>query len=159
MLVCLFLCCFVCFRSGAHLNAKLFYKKKIATAIQSFRLRNSKKITTVKRNFSARVLVMRIGPGEAISGRINLYRIIFVSRNNYTSSTGPLLATTPRVRSSIPSHFDQRSSIPQIVELVTALLHYFQATASLSTAKETALGDTLTQSANAAVLRKDRCKQ
>ena len=34
-----------------------------------------------------------------------------------------------------------------------ALLRYFQATASLPTAKETALGDTMTQSANAAVLR------
>ena len=150
---------FCLFPFGCTPKCKIILQKKIATAIQSFRLRNSKKITTVKRNFSARVLVMRIGPGEAISGRINLYRIIFVSRNNYTSSTGPLLATTPRVRSSVPSHFDQRSSIPQIVELVTALLHYFQATASLSTAKETALGDTLTQSANAAVLRKDRCKQ
>ena len=34
-----------------------------------------------------------------------------------------------------------------------ALLHYFQVTASLPTAKETALGDTVTQSANATVLR------
>ena len=35
-----------------------------------------------------------------------------------------------------------------------ALLRYFQVTAALPTAKETALGDTMTQSANAAVLRK-----
>lgn len=33
-----------------------------------------------------------------------------------------------------------------------ALLHYFQSTASLPTANETALGDTVTKSANAAVL-------
>ena len=36
---------------------------------------------------------------------------------------------------------------------VMALLRYFQVTASLPTAEETALGDTVTQSANAAVLR------
>ena len=35
-----------------------------------------------------------------------------------------------------------------------ALLRYFQATTSLPTAKEMALGDTVTQSANAAVLHK-----
>jgi len=34
-----------------------------------------------------------------------------------------------------------------------ALLHYFQGTVSLPTTKETALGDTMTQLANAAVLR------
>ena len=59
---------------------------------------------------------------------------------------------------SVPLHFDQRSSTPQIVELVLALLPYFKA-ASLLTAKEMALGDTVTQSANAAVLCEDRCKQ
>ena len=35
-----------------------------------------------------------------------------------------------------------------------ALLHYFQVTASLPTAEDMTLGDTVTQSANAAVLRK-----
>ena len=34
-----------------------------------------------------------------------------------------------------------------------ALLRYFQVTASLPTAEDTTLGDTVTQSANAAVLR------
>lgn len=34
---------------------------------------------------------------------------------------------------------DQRSSTPQIVKLVMALLHYLQATVSLPTAKEMAL--------------------
>ena len=50
-------------------------------------------------------------------------------------------------------------SVLQIVELVMALLRYFQATVSLPTAKETALDDTLTQSANAAVPCEDRCKR
>ena len=49
----------------------------------------------------------------------------------------PLPAATQRVRSGVPSHFDQCSSIPQIVKLVMALL---QAMVSLPTAKETTLG-------------------
>ena len=36
-------------------------------------------------------------------------------------------------------HLNQRSSTPQIVMLVMALLHYFQSMASLPTAKETTL--------------------
>ena len=45
------------------------------------------------------------------------------------------------------------------VELVMALLRYFQAQASLPTAEETALGDTVIQSANAAVLREVQVKR
>ena len=40
-------------------------------------------------------------------------------------------------------HFNQLSSTPQLVVLVMALLHYFQSTASLPTAKETTLGHTM----------------
>jgi len=40
-----------------------------------------------------------------------------------------------------------------------ALLHYFQAMVSLPTAKKMALGDTVTELANAAILRENRCKQ
>ena len=40
-----------------------------------------------------------------------------------------------------------------------ALFRYFQATTSLPTAEETALGDTVTQSANAVVLREVQAKR
>ena len=40
-----------------------------------------------------------------------------------------------------------------------ALFHYFQPTVSLPATQETALGDTVTQSANAAVLHEVRTKQ
>ena len=40
-----------------------------------------------------------------------------------------------------------------------ALLHFFQVTASLPTAEETALGDTVTQSANGTVLREVQAEQ
>ena len=61
----------------------------------------------------------------------------------------------PRARSSDFSHFNQCST-PQIV---MALFRYFQPTASLPTTKETALGDTVTQSANTAVLREVQAKR
>ena len=51
------------------------------------------------------------------------------------------------------SHFNLPSSTPQIIQLVMALLRYLKSTASLPIATETTLGDAVTQSANAAVLR------
>ena len=57
------------------------------------------------------------------------------------------------VRSKLEtSHFNQCSSTPQIVVLVMALVHYFQSTTSLATAKEARVGDTVTQSTNTAIL-------
>ena len=95
---------------------------------------------------------------EAISGRINLYRTILVLHNNYASSTTPTsshvyICKRYRCLKFETSHYNQRSSTPQIVVLVMALLRFFQSTASLPTAKETRLGNTVTQSANAAILR------
>ena len=66
---------------------------------------------------------------EVISGGINLYCTKLVSHNNYA----------------------QRH--------MYTLLHYFQATASLPTAEETALSDTVTQSMNAAVLHEEHSER
>ena len=114
-------------------------------------------VITVKLQLHAQVL-FTCELCKAISGHINLYRTILVPYNNYASSTTPtsshmyvqpVLQTFIRSSRFCTSH----SSKPQIVELVMALLHYSQSMASLPTAKETRLRDTVTQSANAAVLR------
>ena len=86
---------------------------------------------------------------RAMSGRINLYRTISVSHNNYT-----LWQRSPQA--TWRPHFDQHCPTPQIV---MALFRYFQPTTSLPTTKEMALGDTVTQSANVAILRKVQAKR
>ena len=88
---------------------------------------------------------------ETISGHINLYRTISVPHNNHTSSTTPTSSHmyVQDVHSKLEmSHFNQGSSTPQIVVLVMGSLHSFQSMASLQTAKETRLEDTVTQSTN-----------
>lgn len=74
--------------------------------------------------------------------RYNLYNHIWphIVRTNKTCAEKCRFMV---LHTHTPLHFDRRSSAPQIVELVTALLHYFQATASLPTAKEAAHGDTV----------------
>jgi len=67
---------------------------------------------------------------EAISGRINLYLITLVSHNNYTSLTTHTSSHNATCTFKCTFLLDQCSSTLQIVELVTALLRHFQATAS-----------------------------
>ena len=62
-----------------------------------------------------------------------------------------VFSTTPTSRHDATCMFN--TSDHTHIELVMALLRYFQAQASLPTAEQTALSDTVTQSANAAVLR------
>ena len=69
--------------------------------------------------------------------RINLYRIILVLHDKNLLQPRPVISMTPRV----PSGVIYCTSSLQIFEFVMALLRYFQATASLPTAKETALDD------------------
>ena len=95
--------------------------------------------TTIKRHCYAQIYLCELC--VALSGQINLYHTILVSHNHYAYNTPRLLCCL------------------MLQAAVMALLRYFQATASLPTAKETALGDTVTQSPNAAVLHEVQAEQ
>ena len=103
---------------------------------------------------NVQVLYMRIMRGN-IRGCINLYRTILVLHNNYASLTTPTsskCALRTFISKNETSHFNQCSSTSQIIMLVMTLLCCFQSTTSLPTAKETRFRDTVTRSANTAVL-------
>ena len=81
---------------------------------------------------------------EAISGRINLYRITLFSHNSYARRHVHSLALARQTGVALFNASSIRGD---------GSYGYFQVTASLPTAEGMALGDTVTQSANAAVLR------
>ena len=81
---------------------------------------------------------------EAISGRINLYRTTLFSHMIVTQDVTCIVSL---------SRAKLLRCLTPLQSAVMALLRYFQVTASLPTAEETALGDTVTQSTNATVLR------
>ena len=84
----------------------------------------------------------------AISGRINLYCTILVTHNNYACSTTPI---SRHDATCMFNTSDRRAG--------DGSASYFQTQASLPTAEETTLSDTVTQSANAAVLHEVQVKR
>ena len=94
---------------------------------------------TVKLHFYARVLFMRIMRGHSWSDKFVSHYIIIA---HDVTCVHRSCARARLLRCLTPL---------QVAAM--ALLRYFQVTASLPTAEDTTLGDTATQSANAAVLR------